>query len=1613
MFSQAYNNANCLLGKPDPQTGTFSMVQNFGSVEANSGLGPSYQFSMGFSTLSTLDGGNKTGMGCGFALKVGSYSASASTITLSGGDSYKVLFAGTGPWVLSHKAKDITVEGNGTDEAYIYHKNGDVEFFKSDFSGGNNDMYLSRYTKADGRYLDFSYMYNDNYYRLTGVSDSDSQLATITYGDTTKITVYPSSSTEKQEYVLNFNADGTIWALETPTGTIDIEYYAMQESTTSRYMYPISKITYPTGATEKMLYKDDGIALPLGAPIGYMPSLSYHTKTLASKNQLEITTSYEYDPNQYNYWGKNSGISWTKNYDGLFNLTWPYQYSSTATCGSKKTVITYNKFHQTIQTVETNGDKNVTKTTTYSYYCDEDAALEGQESRYELQKSKTVVVQDATGVKRTFTQTTEYDEYANLLCQVEPNGTSTVYEYYSGGGEEGCPASPKGLVGFKKSETMKPNDGSPGKTKTYTYKLIPAVDGNTSRCIVTDMMSCNGNTFAVAYFDSSSPKVQCQPKSQTITIGGKASTKQFEYTFDSSSYTIKETMTGYDGNSYSNSSTLSLFTGRTIQEVDRMGLITNYSYGSDGRVSKTVTSALTDYEAYTEYTYTQKPNGNIGTLVTQKISTGEVTNIYYDGDEKELSTEKQDSYGNMRKSSDTLYDDQGRVVTETKYDYSLSDQGIESTFTDSVTKVYGNWGEVIEEQHNGGATGIDRYTFDPVNMQRKHDVSLSSEGPPVSGPVLTTYDLFGNEVQIDVLTLSGDNVYSTVKKTYDGFGLLSSITTPMSATASTKYDAYERPIQATHFDGTVLSMEYPDFTIKRLMSSVKLASSGYVLGQHEFDSLLRLTSRTVGDVKTKFSYENAYSKPSRLVNGLGQTVLFDYIPALGLQTAKEATFSKEVAIGDFSNPSKVSEKTFTYAKPSTSEGFLGRLVSASSPGSQHAVKYTSQGFIKSSTQTVGSLGKTLTNSKITFEGKPLNYSFDSRSLTVSYDKFGRIVSETDGEFSVDTEYDGVNRVKSLTVKKSGSEVSKTVMTYDDYSREASRTITCGGKKIVISQEYDLENKVTKRTTTIDSSTPTLTEEFTYDVKKRLSSYTATTSVSALLPRNEYGKAFKSQSFTYDELNNIKTLITKFPNKDSDTATYTYDSSKKFQLKQVSHSLTKGSNAYPGKVAFTYDAAGNVLTIGDTSMTYTISGRIRSKGSTTYTYDAFDRLIQSGDTARYYSGVKVIQEVTGSTVNDFILHGKNVVAQVSGGKTKIFGHNSQSSIISVTEGSTTAATTYGPFGTGDNGVRVGYNGEFKDVSDPNFYPLGNGTRSFMPGFGRFSSSDTLYMTTSEINPYTYCDADPINASDPSGHSLFWNAFGLVAGIAGLIGAIVTGGSSLVLAAGIIGGISAITSASLGFVADAEAKRGNDKKAALFGNLSLGIGLFGAIVSLGGTAASVGKATKVRSMFKGRRGKAFLNFMNENDAISLKTTRSIKFRPKGGTGGKFREVKVSPSSISREKDPLNEITSRAGGRLRTTQNPIVKADLVTSSGNLRSLPSFLKQTGSIGDIVDFTWQNVPGTIYSLVSTFAPSSSTDEPTPSSDMSVERCLVSAHGIPTNPKSFYDDSSDEEEDKN
>lgn len=50
-----------------------------------------------------------------------------------------------------------------------------------------------------------------------------------------------------------------------------------------------------------------------------------------------------------------------------------------------------------------------------------------------------------------------------------------------------------------------------------------------------------------------------------------------------------------------------------------------------------------------------------------------------------------------------------------------------------------------------------------------------------------------------------------------------------------------------------------------------------------------------------------------------------------------------------------------------------------------------------------------------------------------------------------------------------------------------------------------------------------------------------------------------------------------------------------------------------------------------------------------------------------------------------------------------------------------------------------------------YPLGNGYRVYLPGLMRFSRPDEASpFALGGVNPYAYCEADPINHADPSGH-----------------------------------------------------------------------------------------------------------------------------------------------------------------------------------------------------------------------------------------------------------------------
>ncbi|WP_256582498.1 MULTISPECIES: RHS repeat-associated core domain-containing protein [unclassified Pseudomonas] len=73
------------------------------------------------------------------------------------------------------------------------------------------------------------------------------------------------------------------------------------------------------------------------------------------------------------------------------------------------------------------------------------------------------------------------------------------------------------------------------------------------------------------------------------------------------------------------------------------------------------------------------------------------------------------------------------------------------------------------------------------------------------------------------------------------------------------------------------------------------------------------------------------------------------------------------------------------------------------------------------------------------------------------------------------------------------------------------------------------------------------------------------------------------------------------------------------------------------------------------------------------------------------------------------------------------------------------------------VMLGFNGQRKDPVT-GCYPLGNGYRDYDPFLMRFRSPDNLSpFTQGGINAYSYCAGEPVNSTDPSGHTKLFDRF----------------------------------------------------------------------------------------------------------------------------------------------------------------------------------------------------------------------------------------------------------------
>ena len=178
----------------------------------------------------------------------------------------------------------------------------------------------------------------------------------------------------------------------------------------------------------------------------------------------------------------------------------------------------------------------------------------------------------------------------------------------------------------------------------------------------------------------------------------------------------------------------------------------------------------------------------------------------------------------------------------------------------------------------------------------------------------------------------------------------------------------------------------------------------------------------------------------------------------------------------------------------------------------------------------------------------------------------------------------------------------------------------------------------------------------------------------------------------------------------------------------------------------------------------------------YRYDPLDRLADCTPTAqassqRFYLKDRLSTEVQGVLQHSIMQHEDQLLAQQrrqnGTSQSRLLVTDQQRSVLSILDATRFLHLAYTPYGHHvPKSCLLGFNGERPDPVTGH-YVLGNGYRALNTVLMRFNSPDSWSpFGRGGLNAYGYCVGDPVNRSDPTGHSNFIMRFGK--GLANLLG-----------------------------------------------------------------------------------------------------------------------------------------------------------------------------------------------------------------------------------------------------
>jgi RHS repeat-associated protein len=1384
-FTLAGNQLGAARSGVDPRTGQFGAAIQLGHMTGNGLRGPQMPLGLGYQPFATQD----YGFGRGWALPWTTYDPNTGdlgTLFASEGANFKVT-KDNNPSITQQKppALDFALVGN---DYVVTHAHGGVEVLGETI---NSISVPSQIFTPLGNSVTLSW--SQDPYGVTAIEDdAGNTLLSASYqsGSSATLTLNPGTPDEVD---ISAIIDGELLQSITVGDWAWQFFYTDVGAFGPDIPQLLYKIVHPTGLVEEATYTGDIMAFPeVARKTAQLPAVTTYTKTPNGVQPSQVC-EYEYQNNGDNPTGNFLGYgaaldTWDDDRDNLYYATESYSYTTLCKEMSGSEMVstierTFDQFHCIRSEVRTKGlcESKVE----YDYDGQRPGTFDDQSNTFLMPTKKTTTYTGPDGAGTPEYSTDDYDpDSGDKTTHKTYDGVTTAYAYYpiEGAGDD-CPPNPNGLDRCIKSiTTTYPDKGTYVgfiKVKSYThckvnvggtvddvndpipYAVMPHVE-------TTTVGGTTIHTLEYAYVDDTTPgKDQGRVSKATETVYDDegtphVSTTTFTYTHDDANkqLTVSKTFTAEDKKtSKTTSSVYSVVSGREVSSTDELGVTTVYAYDVHGREKTRTMAAGSDYERTMSFTNAFEKLYTTDTITvptrTTTYPSGAQEKVWYDGSMRAIRHEKYITttgynvtpYDAWMKASTSTYDDQGHLVGTQAFDWRTKTIPLISPTT---TLHYDDWGQNDLTTYASGR--FEGAAHDPVAKTTTHTWSGTGSSDVDKAKRVIQYNEQNLPASVTIYDKNGA-VYAGTASTYDGARRLRQFTDVLGHTVSIDYDAWSRPHTITLPDGVVVTRSYETFTGVDLIAEITVkdpaAANPTSLGTQTHDGLHRVTQAVVGGRTTKHHYKDSGPVPDYTTEPDGTQLTYTYIPELGcaMATCKggdvdlQLTYDPKGGWLTAASDAKGPGLTLTY-------DLWGNLTS-------RAVAYDKT---RTRTESYGTsaFGRLLTF--VNVGGDRTGYDFDYNT--------GLPVSDTLGAQKAVT-YAFTNGV--LTGWTAGQ--STVTLTMDEFVRETDRLVKRSGSTYELQQHYYVNNALKQRTSLLGAQT-LRDDGYTYDSRNRVAKLASTGSSLAVDP---YGKSITEQDFVYDAIDNLKTVTTTFTG-GTDLATYTYDTADPCQLKSITHS----GSGYPPGIALAYDANGR-MTTDDQGRTlgYDALGRLGSitAGSTTtgYLYDGVSvrraqQLADGSSLEFYYRGHYPISTIKHSGAGDattaWLRHGGNCMLEKGpDGSLKDIVTDAKASVVATGgTGGLNARdyTAYGYAPPGDSAQSaLGYNGEYTDPVTGNYH-LGNGYRAFSPALGRFTAPDSLApFGAGGLNTYAYCEGDPINAIDPTGHMKWWQ-WGLLIG-----------------------------------------------------------------------------------------------------------------------------------------------------------------------------------------------------------------------------------------------------------